>query len=218
MNATVKGTVSGEGSLTGRVGALFAKDGYSAYEIALNNGFVGTEEEWLASLKGEPGVAGANGKDGNAGKDGRDGADGYTPIKGKDYFDAIYLGSGDMPDGYNAQIDPNGDALTIEALAREVAKYVNGGVAVSSRIVNVTLTSAKWEGADSLYSQVVTIDGITEYSKVDLLPSVEQLAIFHNKDVAFVTENEDGVVTVYAIGDKPLLDYDIQVSITEVVV
>ena len=218
MNATVKGTVSGEGSLTGRVGALFAKDGYSAYEIALNNGFVGTEEEWLASLKGEPGVAGANGKDGNAGKDGRDGADGYTPIKGKDYFDAIYLGSGDMPDGYNAQIDPNGDALTIEALAREVAKYVNGGVAVSSRIVNVTLTSAKWEGADSLYSQVVTIDGITEYSKVDLLPSVEQLAIFHNKDVAFVTENEDGIVTVYAIGDKPLLDYTMQAQITEVAV
>jgi hypothetical protein len=47
---------------------------------------------------------------------------------------------------------------------------------------------------------------------------VEQLAIFHNKDVAFVTENEDGVVTVYAIGDKPTQDYTIQVSITEVVV
>lgn len=216
--STVKGTVPGEGSIKGVVGALFGKDGYSAYEIALNHGFVGTEEEWLASLKGEPGVAGANGKDGAAGKDGRDGADGYTPIKGKDYFDAIYLGSGDMPDGYNAQIDPNGDALTIEALAREVAKYVNGGVAVSSRIVNVTLTSAKWEGADSLYSQVVTIDGITEYSKVDLLPSVEQLAIFHNKDVTFVTENDDGVVTAYAIGDKPLLDYTMQAQITEVAV
>lgn len=29
--------------------------GKSAYKIALENGFVGTEEEWLASLKGEPG-------------------------------------------------------------------------------------------------------------------------------------------------------------------
>lgn len=28
-------------------------DGLSAYEIALKNGFEGTEEEWLASLKGE---------------------------------------------------------------------------------------------------------------------------------------------------------------------
>lgn len=31
------------------------KDGLSAYEIALKNGFVGTESEWLDSLKGEDG-------------------------------------------------------------------------------------------------------------------------------------------------------------------
>lgn len=88
----------------------------------------------------------------------------------------------------------------------------------SASITEVVLRASAWQGSDSLYSQVVTIDGITEYSKVDLLPSVEQLAIFHNKDVAFVTENEDGVVTVYAIGDKPTLDYTMQVQITEVVV
>ncbi len=216
--STVKGTVSGEGYLKGVIGAAYGKDGYSAYEIALNHGFKGTEEEWLASLKGETGKPGADGKAGKDGVDGKDGADGYTPIKGRDYFDAIYIGEGDMPNGYNAQIDPNGDALTLEALAREVAKYVDGGGAVSSRIVNVTLPSSKWEGADSLYSQVVTIDGITEYSKVDLLPSVEQLAIFHNKDVTFVTENEDGVVTVYAIGEKPVLDYSMQAQMTEVAV
>lgn len=29
--------------------------GYSAYEIAVRNGFIGTEQEWLESLKGEPG-------------------------------------------------------------------------------------------------------------------------------------------------------------------
>jgi hypothetical protein len=34
-------------------------DGKSAYQIALENGFEGTEEEWLASLKGEPGQADA---------------------------------------------------------------------------------------------------------------------------------------------------------------
>lgn len=31
-----------------------AVPGLSAYEVALNNGFEGTEQEWLASLKGEP--------------------------------------------------------------------------------------------------------------------------------------------------------------------
>lgn len=94
---------------------------------------------------------------------------------------------------------------------------ITGGGSVA-RLSTVTLSASKWAGENSLYSQVVTIDGITENSKVDLLPSVEQLAIFHNKDVAFVTENEDGVVTVYAIGEKPLLDYTMQVQITEVLV
>jgi hypothetical protein len=65
---------------------------------------------------------------------------------------------------------------------------------------------------------VVFIDGVTPYSQVDLKPSAEQLTVFHEKDLAFSTENEDGVVTVYAVGDRPTNDYTMQVSITEVVV
>lgn len=37
------------------------KDGKSAYEIAVSNGFEGTEEEWLASLKGAKGDPGDDG-------------------------------------------------------------------------------------------------------------------------------------------------------------
>lgn len=48
-------------------------DGKSAYEIAVENGFVGTETEWLASLKGAPGKDGADGAPGAPGKDGKDG-------------------------------------------------------------------------------------------------------------------------------------------------
>jgi hypothetical protein len=91
-------------------------------------------------------------------------------------------------------------------------------VAPTVRVSEVNLLSADWIGDASPYSQVVHIDGVTEYSQVDLKPNVTQLAIFHDKDLAFVTENDDGVVTVYAIGDKPLDNYTIQVSITEVVV
>ena len=40
--------------------------GKSAYEIAVDNGFVGTETEWLESLKGSDGKDGKNGKDGNS--------------------------------------------------------------------------------------------------------------------------------------------------------
>lgn len=84
------------------------------------------------------------------------------------------------------------------------------------RIADISLLSANWDGEASPYSQVVVIEGITPYSQVDITPSVEQLAEFHNKDVSFVTENEDGVVTVFCIGQKPQNDYIMQVTITEV--
>jgi hypothetical protein len=88
----------------------------------------------------------------------------------------------------------------------------------SARIGEVMLKANDWVAADmeNLYSQVVTIDGVTENSQVDLTPSVEQLAAFYEKDLAFVTENENGIVTVFAIGQKPQNDYTIQVTITEV--
>lgn len=84
------------------------------------------------------------------------------------------------------------------------------------RIAEVTLLANAWVGSASPYSQVVAIDSVTENSQVDLTPSVEQLSVFYNKSLAFVTENEDGVVTVYAIGQKPENDYTIQATITEV--
>ena len=86
----------------------------------------------------------------------------------------------------------------------------------SAKIAYVDLPSANWVGDVSPYSQVVQIDGVTENSQVDLTPSIEQLVVFYEKDLGFVTENEDGVVTVYAIGQKPENDYTIQVTITEV--
>lgn len=64
-------------------------DGKSAYEIAVENGFVGTEEEWLASLKGEQGDAftyddftqdqldALKGDQGDNGEDGDDGLSAY---------------------------------------------------------------------------------------------------------------------------------------------
>ena len=52
-------------------------DGLSAYEIAVANGFIGDEAEWLASLVGPQGPAGNDGNDGAPGADGTDGASAY---------------------------------------------------------------------------------------------------------------------------------------------
>ena len=90
-----------------------------------------------------------------------------------------------------------------------------GGSLVS--VSQVDLLSNEWNGDNGLYAQIVNIPNATPNSKVDLNPTVEQLAVFHNKDLTFVTENDGGVITVYCIGQKPLSDYTMQVTITEVV-
>lgn len=108
---------------------------------------------------------------------------------------------------------------TDEQIAKAVEEYLKENPVESgstAKIAYVTLLAEAWEGTGSPYSQIVNIDGATENSQVDLTPSVEQLAIFYDKDLAFVTENYKGVVTVYAIGQKPQNDYTIQVTVTEV--
>ena len=60
------------------------KDGKSAYEIAVENGFVGTESEWLESLKGADGKDGTDGLPGKDGIDGKNGADGHDGVNGID--------------------------------------------------------------------------------------------------------------------------------------
>lgn len=68
------------------------EDGMSAYQIAVENGFEGTEQEWLDSLVGPQGQAGPvgpkgdKGDTGEIGPQGEPGNDGYTPIRGKDYW------------------------------------------------------------------------------------------------------------------------------------
>lgn len=110
------------------------------------------------------------------------------------------------------EIESTDEFSALTALISEVQELKNG----SATLTEVTLLGSAWVGEESPYSQVVAIDGVTERSMVDLQPSVEQLSIFHQKDLAFVTENEGGVVTVYAIGQKPENDYTIQATITEV--
>lgn len=174
----IKGTIATEGSIKGTLNAVSGFDGKSAYELAVKNGFKGTEAEWLESLHGKSGV---------------------------------YLGSGEMPSDCNVQIDLDGDVLTIEQIIKQVISQVN-------KISSVTLFANQWEGASSPYRQVVSIQGATENSKIELNPTIEQLNIFHNKDIAFVVENNNGDITVYCIGQKPTNDYTVQATITEVAV
>ena len=90
-------------------------DGKSAYEIAVEHGFVGTEEQWLASLQG---VDGRDGHDGADGRDGRDGTDGKDGRDGKDGADGAPGHDGvDGKDGRNVKDGATGKSAYEIAVA-----------------------------------------------------------------------------------------------------
>lgn len=100
-------------------------------------------------------------------------------------------------------------------------EYMSVDSFILPKPISVTLYADKWKQAtDDRYYQVVEVTNatITPNSKVDLQPNSEQLCIFHEKDLAFVTENEDGVISVFCVGQTPTNDYTIQATITEVVI
>lgn len=93
--------------------------GKSAYDLAVANGFKGTEAEWLASLKGADGADGAPGAAGADGAPGVNGKDGVTPHIGDN--GNWFIGDTDtgvLAKGGTDSVDistKDGNALTKEA-------------------------------------------------------------------------------------------------------
>lgn len=85
-------------------------DGKSAYQIAVEAGYTGTETEWLASLKGEKGDTGEAGASGEKGEKGDRGEKGDTGAAGKDGTNGK-----DGADGFSpsAKVEKTGSVVTI---------------------------------------------------------------------------------------------------------
>lgn len=88
--------------------------GKSAYQVAVDNGFEGTEEDWLASLVGPEGPQGDPGTNGTDGTDGTDGADGKSAYQvwldaGNTGTEQDFLDSLQGPPGADGDDGPKGD-------------------------------------------------------------------------------------------------------------
>ena len=91
---------------------------------------------------------------------------------------------------------------------------------------SITLFPEEWnpvldeneEAIPNRFYQPVTVNNaiITPNSKVDLQPSPEDLAIFHEKDLTFTAINSEGNIRVCVIGQRPTQEYTMQVTVTEV--
>ena len=89
-----------------------------------------------------------------------------------------------------------------------------GSVAI--RAVEITLLQDAWKGAISPWSQAVAVDGVGQTSKVDLQPDPAPLEQMRCRGMALAAVNDNGLVTVFALGQKPEGDMTIQATVTEV--
>lgn len=139
--------------------------GNSAYEVAVANGFSGTEAEWLASLHGAPGAAGADGPQGPAGPSGAPpgGLVGQALRKASN-------ADGDAEWSPFWAVDPATGALSCTLPAFAVpAGFDAMLVAVSPTTSSVSVTSsgymeavARTENAAGCISAVGTLSGYTD--------------------------------------------------------
>lgn len=190
------------------------EDGKSAYQIALDEGFEGSEAEWLASLKGTDGRNGIDGINGTNGKDGK------TPVKGVDYFTTAEIN--EIEEGAAAKVDLSNYAKTADLSTVATSGSYNdlsdkpsipepyelpvasatalGGVKVGSglSITNGVLSATGGGTADSVdwskiqnkpnFANVATSGDYNDLSNKPAIPSVEGLAseTYVNEKVAAI--------------------------------
>ena len=122
------------------------QDGKSAYEIAVANGYVGDEEQWLASLKG---------RDGERGRDGRNGLSAYELADGE----LLY---GTVGKWLNSLKGATGDAgksatVTIGTVTTgETASVTNTGTATEA-VLNFVLPDGGGGQSNGLHTEIKTV-------------------------------------------------------------
>lgn len=182
-------------------GVHVVKFGMSAYGLALEQGFEGTLDEWLASLEASVYIRYSAYEDGtdftvewSRGQRYIGICCGHTPPTQKtdlawSRVDAgVYIGSGDMPEWCDLQIDPDGDVTEIVQTPGQSTTNVMSQKAVSDSFANALVGSASGE--------MVVLD--------DVSPIAHEMAVSVRKknlcNIASITGEEN------AAGDIKLLD------------
>ena len=177
------------------------KDGRSAYEIAIENGFVGTVAEWLESLKGRDGIDGKDGKDGADGLPGKDGTNGKDGKDGRDGKDGV------SPDLTNY---PDTDAVkaliqaAVQPLLEKAHTHEN-----QSALDQITAAKiAQWDGfgtqINGLSTKVTVYSEKTERTLESLQKQIDNLTSGRNYTVLF--QSGQNAISTYASNLSMILD------------
>ena len=81
---------------------------------------------------------------------------------------------------------------------------------------SITLVAGGWSGSGP-YAQTAALAGLPAAALVNLQPTAEQLMLLQQQGVTALTAaNQDGVLTVYALGAAPQDELTLQVTVTPV--
>ena len=148
LSAGILAGAMGVSVALGSMGIAFAKGkdgakGKSAYEIAVENGFTGTEAEWLASLKGNTGAQGGEGAQGSTGAQGQSS---YIDYNGN-------VWDGDTKTGMKFELEYNDSVFdNTLAIAGEMARYFDGEYLDLSQNVVAMMNHYKPNAKVTVYS------------------------------------------------------------------
>ena len=149
-------------------------DGKSAYQIAVEQGYQGSESDWLSSLKGNKGEKGDPGNRGLQGVPGEKGEKGDAGVAGKDGFSPI------------AAVAKDGSAVTI------TITDVNG---------TTTVTLTEGTAVDlTPYAKTVYVDEKVQELSDSLTYTLQEhtLSITHLEDKSHTHENQSALDQITA--------------------
>lgn len=173
--------------------AVQGADGASAYEIAVEHGYEGSETDWLASLHGADGTNGTNGEDGIDGINGNDGADGASAYQialnnGFEGSETAWLASlkGDTGEtGATGQNGLNGTTVvvgTTTTLNAGESASVSGTLSAETNTLTLNFAIPKGEAgesgssasitADEVLTKIKTVDGAESGLDADMLDGI----------------------------------------------
>lgn len=197
----------GETSATLHNGANGEKgtDGKSAYQIAVEQGYQGSESDWLSSLKGDKGNTGAKG---NPGQDGADGKSAYAIAVEHGYEDSEekWLLSLKGEKGDTGERGEKGDAgVDGKDGFSPIANVVKDGsittITITDKNGTTTVTLTEGAAADlTPYAKVTYVDEKVQELSDSLTYTLQEhtLSITHLEDKSHTHENQSALDQITA--------------------
>ena len=168
--------------------------GYSAYEVAVQNGYTGTQKEWLEDLKGGAIQITVNGKVVDTDGDIKLYADDIPMEKGAlNTVKTILAGKIDSTNIANNLTTDDKNKVLSAAQGYALKALIDGKVTTQS----VSLASGSW----SSLTQTVSVSGVTSNNIVLVTPAPGSYTAYHGSGV-YCSAQGSGTLTFKAVS-KP---------------